>query len=140
MILVERSVAATTAVVWQLISRLDDWDQLLPTVDEVTRVGASGPVSVGSTFRLRQPGLPAATYVVTDWRPGVGFTWESKAPGVRAVATHVLTNEGDRTTLTLGIEWSGPGAWLMRMLLTGKARRYVEQEAEAFARLAEQEE
>lgn len=138
MIVTERRIAAPPDTVWRIISRLDEWHRLLPTVDDVTRSGpADGPIGVGSAFRLRQPGLPAADYVITEWHPGAGFTWESTAPGVRAIASHVLRSDGAATVLRLGIEWTGPGAWLMRLLLSGKARRYVEQEAASFARLAE---
>lgn len=138
MIFVERRVTADTTTTWGVISRLDDWHRLLPTVDDVTRVGPVGPVAIGSRFRLRQPGLPPAVYVVTEWEPEKGFTWESAAPGVRAIATHTLRSEGGATTLRLGIEWTGPGTPLMRLLLTGKARRYLSQEAATFARLAEE--
>ncbi len=137
MIAVERRIAADMATIWGVISRLDEWHRLLPTVDDVARVGPVGPVAVGSRFRVRQPGLPAAVYEVTEWEPEQGFTWESAAPGVRAIATHTMRREGGGSTLRLGIEWTGLGAPLMRLLLTGKARHYLDREAAAFARLAE---
>lgn len=138
MIALERRITASPTAVWAIISRLDDWHRLLPTIDDVTRTGSSGPVTVGSTFRVRQPGLPTADYVVTEWRPEEGFTWASTTPGVRTVATHAIRSDGRASVLRLGIGWSGPLAWLVRPLVTGKARRYIEQEASSFAQLAEE--
>lgn len=137
MIVVERRIAAPRATVWQIISPLDDWAQLLPTVDEVTRVGPPGPIREGTAFWLRQPGLPRARWTVTRWRPEAAFVWESAGPGVRSVATHQLSEDGVGTILRLGLDWSGPLAGVMRTFLRRKAQRYVDQEAAAFARLAE---
>jgi len=38
--------------------------------------------------------------------------------------------------MALGIDWSGPLAWLVRLMFASKARRMVELEADTFARLA----
>src|SRR5690606_19416484 len=100
---------------------LEHWADMLPTVDEVTRLD-DGPIGEGSRFRLRQPGLPAATYVVTHWQPNERFTWESRSPGVVGVADHRLTGTSDGTTLALSISWSGLLAPIIRRLFTGKAR------------------
>lgn len=139
MITVERDVRATPAAVWSHLGELERWAEMVPTVDSVERVGAPGPVAVGSRFLVRQPGLAAAEYEVTDWRPGSGFTWVANAAGVRTEASHELSATAAGTRLSLAIEWTGPGAWLAKALFTRKARRYVELEAETFAGLAERE-
>lgn len=135
MITVHRDLPADPDHVWALVGDLDRWAEMLPTVDEVTRTDGGGPIGVGSTFRLRQPGLSAAEYAVTAWRPKEHFTWEAAGPGVRTVATHDLVREGPGTRLTLGIAWQGPMAWLARLLFGRKVRGYVEREAATFAAL-----
>ncbi|GIJ76841.1 Polyketide cyclase / dehydrase and lipid transport [Micromonospora phaseoli] len=119
------------------MSALDRWAELLPTVNEVRRVDGPGPITVGSRFLVRQPGLAAATYQVTDWRPEAGFTWAARTAGVRTTATHVLHPEGDTTRLQLRIDWDGPGSRLVRVLFARRTRRLLEQEAATFASLAE---
>ncbi len=135
---VERLIATSTDRVWNLVSDVERWDRMLPTMKRVARTDAhEGPPGVGARFEVMQPGLPKAVYEITEWRPGRGFTWESSAPGVRTVAGHELAAENGQTRLTLSIAWSGPLAGVVRLLLGAKARRMVEQEAETFARLAE---
>ncbi|MBV2364479.1 SRPBCC family protein [Streptomonospora nanhaiensis] len=137
MITVARRVAADPASVWRVMSALDEWARMLPTVDAVSRVGDPGPVAVGSRFRVRQPGLAPAVYEVTDWRPEAGFTWEARTAGVRTVASHALVPDGAGTEIRLSIRWTGPGAWLARALFTRKTRAFLAAEADAFERLAQ---
>jgi carbon monoxide dehydrogenase subunit G len=134
---VERTIAADTDRVWQLLSDLDNWDQMLPTMQRVTRLGTKGPLGVGTRFEVQQPGLRRAVYEITDWQPGRGFTWRSTAPGIRTAAPHWLAPQDEGTRLVLGIDWSGPLTGLVRLLLGSKVRRMVEQEADSFTRLAE---
>jgi len=140
MIRVERNVDAGTDRVWELVGDLERWDRMLPTIQQITRVGAEGPVDVGSRFEVRQPGLPKAVYQVTGWEPGSGFTWVSSSPGVRTTATHGVGEEDGRTRLVLSIDWSGPLAPIVRLVVGAKARRMVELEADTFVRLAEGDE
>lgn len=136
MLQIERTVAADSASLWKVISDLDHWDVMLPTVDEVTRLSPSGPITAGTRFRVRQPGLAPAEYVVTDWRPDSGFTWVATGKVVRTTAFHELEPDGSDTRVLLGIEWAGPGAWLARRLFSRKTRAFLNQEADAFTRLA----
>jgi len=135
----ERSIAASASRLWAVLSDIESWDAMLPTMRQVVRIGAGGPVGVGARFEVRQPGLPKAVYEITDWRPERGFTWVSSSPGVRTTASHELSSHDGGTRLVLGIEWSGPLAGLIRLLIGPKARRMVAQEADTFVRLAERD-
>ncbi|GIJ09701.1 SRPBCC family protein [Micromonospora andamanensis] len=139
-IAVEQHVDAEPAAVWRTVSDVDSWAELLPTIEEIRRIDDAGPVAVGSRFRIRQPGLAAATYEVTDWRPGAGFTWVARTAGVRTTARHEVRPDGSATRLRLSIDWDGPGARLVRLLYGKRTRRLLDQEAAAFARLAARDE
>jgi len=129
----ERVVAADRERLWRYVGDLDRWHELLPTVDSVTRTGPPGPIGVGTRVRVAQPRLATAEYVVTAWDPPAGFTWEATVRGVRTTASHELHATGTGTRLVLGLEWSGPAAWLARLLYSRLTRSYLEQEAAAFA-------
>lgn len=137
MIVVRGETRASRAAVWAVMSELDRWDELIPTVSGIDRRSAPGPIGVGTRYRVRQPGLPAAEYTVTDWSPDAGFTWEARAGGVRTVADHRLRPHGEGTRIELGIEWSGPAAPLVKALLARKARAYMRRELAALKALAE---
>jgi hypothetical protein len=132
------SSAATPDRLWSLAGDVERWGDRLPTVDRVRALG-SGPTGVGSRFEVRQPGLPKAVWEVTDWQPGRSFTWVSTSPGIRSLAVHSVQRDGDGSRLDLSLEWSGPLARLLELLIGRRARGMVETEAETFARLAEQD-
>ncbi|GAA1072917.1 SRPBCC family protein [Nocardiopsis composta] len=136
MITATRRTGADPASVWRVMGALDRWAEMLPTIDEISRVGEEGPIAVGTRFRVRQPGLAPAVYRVTEWRPNEGFTWESRVAGVRTTAVHLLRADGAGTEIRVGIGWTGPGARLVRALFTRKARAFLAKEAETLARLA----
>jgi Polyketide cyclase / dehydrase and lipid transport len=124
---------------WSVAGDVERWGDRLPTVDSVRPLG-SGPPGVGSRFEVRQPGLPKAVWEVTDWQPGRSFTWVSSSPGIRSTAVHTVhAEDGGGSRLDLSLDWSGPLAPLLNLLIGRKARGMVEVEAETFARLAEQE-
>ena len=121
---------------WKIASDVVHWGDRLPTVDSV-RPLSSGPMAVGSRFEVRQPGLPKAVWEVIDWQPGRSFTWVSSSPGIRSRAVHTVSDDDNGSRLDLSLEWSGPLARVLELLIGRKARGMVETEAETFARLAE---
>ena len=131
--------AATPDRLWSIASDVERWGDRLPTVDVVRPLG-SGPMGVGSRFEVRQPGLPKAVWEVTDWQPqGRSFTWVSSSPGIRSTAVHSVQDDGGGSRLDLSLEWSGPLARVLELLIGRKARGMVETEAQTFTRLAEQD-
>jgi hypothetical protein len=131
--------AATPDRLWSLASDVERWGDRLPTVDSVRPLG-SGPTRVGSKFEVRQPGLPKAVWEVTEWQDqGRSFTWVSTSPGLRSTAVHSVQDDGGGSRLNLSLEWSGPLAPILELLVGRKARGMVETEAETFTRLAAQD-
>ena len=132
MIAVRRQSSAPADRLWELMSDVRRWGEWLPTVDAVTPLDPERPDEVGASYTVEQPGLPKAVWTMTAIDEGRSFTWESAQPGIRTVGTHVLTPAGDgRTTIDLGIAWSGPLAPLLRVAIGRKARDYVTREAAA---------
>jgi hypothetical protein len=127
--------AGSTDRLWAFASDVEHWGDRLPTVDSVRPMG-SGPMGVGSRFEVHQPGLPKAVWEVTDWQPGRSFTWVSTSPGIRSTAVHAVRADGDGSRLDLSLEWTGPLARILGLLVGRKAQGMVETEATTFARLA----
>jgi uncharacterized membrane protein len=132
MLTVTRESLAPTDRLWEAMSDVRRWGDWLPTVDAVTPLDPERPDEVGAAYTVEQPGLPRAVWTITAIDEGRSFTWESAHPGILSVGTHELRPGPDgATTIELGIDWSGPLAPLMRLLIGRKARSYVEREAEA---------
>jgi hypothetical protein len=122
--------------VWQVMSDIERWHEWTPSIRSVTRTSA-GPLTVGSTARVTQPRLAAAHFVVTAWEPNRGFDWVSRNAAVTAVGRHWIEPEPGGCRVTLGVEFSGPLAWLVAWLYGGLTERYVRMEAEGLKQRAE---
>ena len=121
---IEIETAASPGSVWAVLVDVERWPEWMSSYTSVQRV--------------RQPGLSAATYTVTELVPGVEFTWSSTAAGVRTTGRHVVhTRPDDRAALTLSIEQSGILAGPVGLLLGPKIRRFLAIESEGLRAAAE---
>lgn len=134
-IIVQAIAAASPKRVWEELSDIETWPDWLPTVEEVRREEGTE-----AAYVLRQPRLPEARWVITNWHPGRSFTWRSSAPGVTTTGSHELRPVEGGTAIELTIGWSGPMAWLARLLYSRLTRGYLEAEATALARRSDRAE
>lgn len=128
---------ATPDELWAIVSGVTAWPDVLPTFASVAPVdGAGATAEMGSRFAVTQPGLRAAVYEVTACVPGSSFTWESSGPGITTTASHTVSadREGSRVDLTL--DWHGPLAPLVRLLMGRRTQRMIDLEATTFADVA----
>ncbi len=123
--------------IWDTLVDVERWPEWTAGIDRVERLDA-GPLDLGSTARITQPKLPITDWRVTEFAPGVSFSWTATAPGIRTVGGHhVVAETGGSATVVLSIEQSGflsPLLWLFTGALT---RRYVEMEAHGLKRRCE---
>jgi len=81
--------------------------------------------------------MPAATWVITELVDGRSFTWATRTPGARSVASHVVKPVASGCVVTLTVEVEGVGALLLRPLVARASRRNLRFEAEGLKRRAE---
>ena len=131
------TVAAEPAQVWKVLSDLERWPERIPTYEELCRLD-DGDLQVGSRAHVKQKGLAAGDWEVSELAEGQTFTWTSRQPGVQLVARHHITPEADGTSrLTLELEQSGWLSGVVSLFLGRKVREYVDLEAEALKDAAE---
>ena len=128
-------IDAPVDLIWRLTTDVEDWPAFMPTVQRLQRLD-DGPLRVGSTVRLKQPGQTAAVWTVTRLDPMREFTWESRRPGLRMTGRHLLEPSGAGTRNTLVLETAGPAAGFFSALFGGLMRKSIHREAAAFARRA----
>ena len=128
-------VEADADAVWAVFADVERLPEHTPTMTRVTVLDGAG-LRVGARVRIVQPRLPPATWEVTALEPGRSFTWESAAPGLHSVATHVVESLGPgRSRLTLTIAQTG-ALGFVAAALGSMTRRYLDTELAAVAAAA----
>lgn len=127
---------APADLLWARVADVESWPDHLETFTSITRAGGPEPIGTGSRFEVRQPGLPTSVYEVTEWTPGRSFTWAARSRAVTGTARHTVVPTDGGSRLELELEWTGPLAGLLRLLIGRKAQRMIELEATTFASLA----
>jgi hypothetical protein len=114
---------------WQAMADVLSYPQWTKSIMAVTAL--DGPtLAVGHRFQIRQPGFPAVVWRVTEFREGVGFSWETRALGLRSVGSHWLRGNADGTTqITLELRQTGALSGLMALFTGAKTRRFLALEA-----------
>jgi ligand-binding SRPBCC domain-containing protein len=123
--------------VWRTLVDVDRWPELTESIDEVKWLDGM-EVAKGNRIRIKQPGLPAGVWEVTEFEPTASFAWQTVSPGVTTVATHAISEAGaGRVAVTFGIRQSGPLAPLVGLIAGSRTRRYVNMEAAGIKQRAE---
>ena len=130
-------ISAPPPVVWRLTTDVERWPSFMPTVQAVTLL-EPGPLRVGSSARVKQPGQTAAVWTVSTIEPEAEFTWETRRMGLRMIGRHLLAPDGDGTRNTLSIEVTGRGAGIFAAFFGGMIARVIQRENEAFRQAAGQ--
>jgi hypothetical protein len=113
---------------WAVVSDVEKWPEWIEVYEEVRRSG-SGALALGDTVHVKQKGLAAGDWTVTELEEGRVFGWESQQPGVRIVGRHVVDAEpGGGSRLTLELEMSGWASGVVALLLGRRSRAYVDLE------------
>jgi uncharacterized membrane protein len=121
-------ISAPAQRVWQVVADVESWPRWTASMTEVKRLD-SGPLHVGSRARVRQPGLPALGWEVTELAEASAFTWVTKLPGVVTTARHDISESAGGSRLTLTLEWAGPLAGIVAALYAKRTRQSITQEA-----------
>jgi uncharacterized membrane protein len=129
-------IDAPADVVWRLTLDITDWPSYVPTVRRVDRLD-DGPLRVGSSARLDQPGQPTAVWTVTTLEPQQRFAWQSKRTGYTLTGSHVVEPDGNGCRNTLAIDLTGPLAPVLGPLVARTVRRTIATENAAVRAKAE---
>jgi uncharacterized membrane protein len=133
-------IEGNAARVWREMIDVERWPEWTASVTSVERLDA-GPFAVGSKARIRQPGMPAATWTVTELALERSFTWAMSMPGVASTAEHTLIpTPAGGVDLVLTIDQRGLLAPLVGRLAGRRTARFMTMEAEGLKRQVEQHE
>lgn len=123
----EIHIDASPGLVWDVTVDVERWPEWTPTVTAAQLLGG-GVLRPGAEAKLQQPGQPEARWVVTTFERGRGFTWETRRPGLRMIATHEIVRERAGVKNILSIEAKGIMAMALRPILRKTFRRALAEE------------
>jgi uncharacterized membrane protein len=129
-------IAAPVEEVWALTLDVERWPEMTPTITSVVKTG-SGPLAIGSTARIKQPGMRMATWTVTELEPNHRFVWETKLGTVTLSGIHELAPGDAGCQNSLSIELSGFGSVLLRAVAGSRLRKTIATENLGFKHAAE---
>jgi Polyketide cyclase / dehydrase and lipid transport len=121
------STTAEPARLWAVVSDVEKWPEWIEVYEEV-RPGESGELKLGDSAHVKQKGLAAGEFTVTELEEGRVFAWTSRQPGVRIVGRHLVDAHPGGSRLTLQLEMTGWASGLVGLLLGRKIRSYVDLE------------
>jgi ribosome-associated toxin RatA of RatAB toxin-antitoxin module len=125
-------IDASAERLWHLTTDIERWPSFFPTVTSVARIDA-GPLRVGSSARIKQPGQPERVWTVTACDAPQRFVWETKGLGLAMRATHAIETLGKgRVSNTLTIEVDGPIGKLLGLVAGRTIQNVLATENEGF--------
>ena len=131
------TIAASPAIVWQVLTDAARWPEWTPTVTSVELLDPP-PLRVGLRARIIQPKLPPAVFTVTELTEGHRFVWVTRSPGATVFADHSVVAEGSGSRVTLSVRFAGVLAWLVGWLTRNLNNRYLALEAAGLKQRSEE--
>ena len=132
------TTAAEPSRLWAVVSDVEKWPDWIEVYEEVRRT-RHGALAVGDSAHVKQKGLAAGDWTVTELEEGQVFAWQSRQPGVRITGRHVVSAEpSGGSRLTLQLEITGWLSGVVDALVGRKSRAYVDVECARLAEVAAQ--
>jgi uncharacterized protein YndB with AHSA1/START domain len=114
----EIEIAADRAIVWDLISGIDQWPSWNPAVREAS---LNGPLAPGTKFRWKA-GPGAITSTLRQVEPPRLLAWTGKTFGINAIHVYRLESQDETTLVSTAESWEG----LPVRLLRGRMQQMLE--------------
>jgi uncharacterized membrane protein len=130
-------IDAPAGRIWEVLSDLERWPEWSASMESVRLLG-EGPARRGSLVCIKQPGLAAHTWKISDWRPGEGFTWVASGLGLRSIALHSIDDLGSGCVVRLQLQMDGWMAGIAARLYGRLIARAIRMEAEGLRARCEQ--
>jgi uncharacterized protein YndB with AHSA1/START domain len=116
-------IAAPRELVWEVLTRIDEWPRWNPDVRSAT---LEGELAEGSSFRWNV-GSRTIVSTIRQVEPPAAIAWTGKTPGLRAIHVYRLESRGSGTLVLTDESWEGLVARVFRV----RMRRTLERAMEA---------
>lgn len=120
-------ISAHPTAVWQLTTDVERWPEMSPSFTTIIRQD-HGPLRVGSSAVIDQPGARRRTWTVTVLDEGRRFEWTTTLGTVRMTGVHIVDADGDGCRSEQQIRLDGFGHRLLTLLAGRRILAAVTQE------------
>ena len=122
--------------VWATWTDIDGWPRWHPGIAQAS---LTGPFGEGATGSSRAPGGPRSALRIGTVEPGRRFVSETILPFTRLrFEQQVEPAEGGGTTITYGVEMSGPATPLMKRIIGPRLEQRMPEALRGLAEAARQ--
>jgi uncharacterized protein YndB with AHSA1/START domain len=129
-------IDASPERIWDVMMDVEKWPEWTPSMTSLKRLD-SGELREGSRVRIKQPKLAPATMTVTHLERDKTFTWETRAPGLVATATHTIIPRGSASAVVLKLVFDGLIGGILGRAMKNLNERYIAYEAAGLKKRSE---
>ncbi len=128
---------APPEAIWRLWADVGNWKEWDPGVEDSS---IDGPFAQGTRYKLKPKGGPKVTAVLTEVRPGEGFSDHTRLPLANLDFFHEMERVGEGTRVSHWAEISGPLSFVFARLMGRSFEKGLPETVRNLARLAEERE
>ncbi len=109
-------------VVWEVLTRIDEWPRWNP---DVQSAAIEGDLAEGSRFRWNV-GSRTIVSTIRQVEPPAAIAWTGKTPGLRAIHVYRLEARGNGTLVSSEESWEGVVARVFRIRMQRTLERAMD--------------
>jgi hypothetical protein len=109
-------------VVWEVLTRIDEWPRWNPDVESAA---IEGDLAEGSRFRWNV-GSRTIVSTIRQVEPPAAIAWTGKTPGLRAIHVYRLETRGNGTLVSSEESWEGVVARVFRVRMQRTLERAMD--------------
>jgi hypothetical protein len=109
-------------VVWEVLTRIDEWSRWNPDVESAA---IEGNLAEGSRFRWNV-GSRTIVSTIRQVEPPAAIAWTSKTPGLRATHVYRIEARGNGTLVSSAESWEGVVARVFRVRMQRTLERAIQ--------------
>jgi len=125
------TINGSQEAIWKVLSDVAHWSKWTPTITKV-EVLDTPELKPNNRYKVFQPKLQPAVWMVTVLTPPSSFIWESRMPGMQMIAEHTVHAVSvNQTEVTLKFAFQGLIGEIIGRLYGKTVQSYIETEAKS---------
>ena len=131
------TINASQEAIWKVLSDVAHWSEWTPTVTKI-EVLDQPELKLSNRYKIYQPKLQPAVWIVTVLTSPSSFIWESRMPGTHMIAEHMVhAVSANQTEVTLKFSFQGLIGEIIGRLYGKTVQAYIETEGQSLKKRVE---